>query len=82
MSDVPNGEQGAAIRNIRGKQLHDKVVSQKGIGGAVESPNGIGRRHVFKFGAKNTSHPFSLEGYQGDTFENKKEKRRVIEFDQ
>lgn len=78
MSDVPVGDQGLAIRNIRGKELHDKIASQKGSGGAVDCPNGIGKRNVFKFGAKHMSHPFSREGYQGDNFENKKEQRRVV----
>lgn len=77
MTDVPTGEQGMAYRSIRGKKLHDKIVSEKNTGGAVEGANGIGLRPAFKFGAKTTSHPFSLAAYQGDNIDNKKLDRRV-----
>jgi hypothetical protein len=77
MTDVPSGEQGTAVRAIRGKQLHDKIVSEKATSGAVEGTNTNPRQQPFKFGAKTTSHPFSLAAYQGDDFENKKNNRRV-----
>lgn len=77
-TDVPEGDQGTAIRAIRGKELHDKVVSEKNDAGAVEGAKSDARKGPFKFGAKTTSIPFSQMPYQGDNFENKKDKRRVI----
>lgn len=78
MTDVPEGEQGTAVRAIRGKELHDKVVSEKIDAGAVEGAQGApGRSKPFKFGAKTTSTPFSQAAYQGDNYENKKNDRRV-----
>src|SRR5688500_5207766 len=81
MTDVPAGEQGTAIRAIRGKELHDKIASEKNDGGAAEGARTGPGKNAFKFGAKTTSIPFSQVPYQGDNFENKKNNRRVETFD-
>lgn len=70
MSDVPAGEQGTAIRAIRGKQLHDAATSQAMLENAS-------MKKPFVHGTRKNNEPFNISPYVGDNYENKREKRRV-----
>jgi hypothetical protein len=69
MTDVPEAVQGTNARAQRGKELHDKVVSEKALGEK--------RKEAFIHGAKNNSTTFGAFPYMLDNYENKNEWRRV-----
>jgi hypothetical protein len=72
MSEVPEPQQGTAIRAIRGKELHDSVVTSKK---ARRGELGPIPRNAFVHGARNESEVFSRLPYVGDNYENKKDQR-------
>ena len=73
MTDVPEGQQGTAVRAIRGKTLHDKTVNDK-----LSATGQLGPipRGAFVHGAKKDGQVFYRYPYVGDNYENKRDKRR------
>lgn len=77
MSEVPEGEQGTAVRAIRGKQLHDQVVSMKQESQAsFQQAPGVKHSKPFIFGTRKHVEPFSSTDFKGDDFEAKRKSRR------